>query len=249
MLKVSTSDNVGIGYDVAGLGSRMIAQILDTVIVGVVLLAVSVGLIGSLGAGNPQDATLGILAVAGIDLFVYVGYFTVCEMVSGGRTPGKAAGHLHVLDISGAAATPGQLFIRNVARVIDGFAGAGVVVMFCSAHSRRIGDFLAGTVVVRVRSTASFTTVVAPPPVILRTPDAGPVIDGVGRLGERELAAIRTFLSRPGLAPPLRERLAMDMTTRLLDRMQVPANAPERQWPAELFLERLYLQLRSRALP
>jgi hypothetical protein len=36
------------------------------------------------------------------------------------------------------------------------------------------------------------------------------------------------------------------MSDRLLDRMQVPANAPERQWPAELFLERLYLQLQAR---
>jgi uncharacterized RDD family membrane protein YckC len=248
MLRVSTSDNVGIGYDVAGLGSRMIAQILDTLIVAVVLLAVSVGLIGSLGAGNPQDATLGILAVAGIDLFVYVGYFTVCEMVSGGRTPGKAAGHLQVLDISGAAATPGQLFIRNVARLVDVLLCVGVVVMFCSRHARRVGDFLAGTVVVRVRPTAAFTAVVVAPPAMLRTPDAGPVMDGVDRLGDHELAAIRTFLSRPGLAPPLRARLAGDMTSRLLDRMQVPAGAPERQWPPELFLERLYLQLQGRAV-
>jgi hypothetical protein len=37
------------------------------------------------------------------------------------------------------------------------------------------------------------------------------------------------------------------MSTRLLDRMQVPASAPERQWPPELFLERLYLQLSARA--
>ncbi|MEO8897665.1 MAG: hypothetical protein ABI352_00420, partial [Candidatus Dormibacter sp.] len=92
----------------------------------------------------------------------------------------------------------------------------------------------------------SFAAVVAPPPVMVRTPDAGPPIDGVDRLGDRELAAIRTFLSRPGLAPPLRARLAGDMSNRLLDRMQVPVNAPERQWAAELFLERLYLQLGAR---
>jgi hypothetical protein len=101
-------------------------------------------------------------------------------------------------------------------------------------------------VVVRVRPTQSFDTVVAPPPLLVRTPDAGPVIDGVDRLGDRELAAVHTFLSRPGLAPPLRARLAGDMSARLLDRMQVPASAPERQWPPELFLERLYLQLRAR---
>jgi hypothetical protein len=82
--------------------------------------------------------------------------------------------------------------------------------------------------------------------VLVRTPDAGPTIDGVERLGDRELSAIRTFLTRPGLEQPLRARLALDMTTRLLDRMQLPPAAPERQWPPELFLERLYLQLQAR---
>jgi hypothetical protein len=152
-----------------------------------------------------------------------------------------------VLDISGAAPTRGQLLIRNIARVVD-ILGVGVVVMFCSRHSRRVGDFLAGTVVVRVRPTAAFAAAGPPPPVMLRTPDAGPVIDGVDRLGGRELAAIRTFLSRPGLTPPLRARLAGDMAARLLDRMQMPAGAPERLWPPELFLERLYLQLQGRGL-
>lgn len=243
-LRVSTSDNVGIGYDVAGLGSRMIAQVVDSLVVGVVILALSIGLVGAIGPdASPATA---ILAVAGVDLFVYVGYFTVFEMVSGGRTPGKSAGHLQVLDISGAAATPGQLFVRNVARIVDVLLGVGVVVMFCSPHSRRVGDLLAGTVVVRVRPTVSFSAAVAPPPVLLRTPDAGPVIEGIDRLGNHELAAIRTFLSRPGLTPPLRARLAGDITSRLLERMDMPAAAPERLWPPELFLERLYLQLQGR---
>ncbi len=247
MLRVSTSDNVGIGYDIAGLGSRFIAQILDSVIVGVIAFIVDVGLLAAIHPADAQDSVLATLAVAGVTLFVYVGYFTVCEMSTGGRTPGKSSGNLRVLDISGAAPTAGQLLLRNLARVLDVLAGVGVVVMFWNRQSRRIGDLLAGTVVVRVRPTLSLAAVVAPPPVLLRTPDAGPAIEGVDRLGDRELSAIRTFLTRPGLEPPLRARLALDMTTRLLDRMQVPLAAPERLWPPELFLERLYLQLQARA--
>ena len=246
VLRVSTSDNVGIGYDIAGLGSRFIAQLLDSLIVGIIAF-VAVAAVGSVVNGSdPQNAGLAALAAGGVALFVYVGYFTICEVATGGRTPGKSAGQLRVLDLSGAAPTAGQLLLRNVARVVDVILGAGVVVMFWNSQSRRIGDLLAGTVVVRVRPSVSFASAVAPPPVMLRTPDAGPVIDGVDRLGERELSAIRTFLTRPGLEPPLRARLALDMTTRLLDRMQVPAAAPERQWPPELFLERLYLQLQAR---
>ncbi|HSP65367.1 MAG TPA: RDD family protein [Candidatus Deferrimicrobium sp.] len=247
VLRVSTADNVGIGYDIAGLGSRFIAQLLDSLIVGVIAFIVAVAVVAAIHPADARDSLLTSLAAAGITLFVYVGYFTVCEVSTGGRTPGKSSGHLRVLDISGATPTSGQLLLRNVARILDVLAGVGVVVMFWNRQSRRIGDLLAGTVVVHVRPTMSFAAVVAPPPVLLRTPDAGPAIDGVDRLGDRELSAIRTFLTRPGLEPPLRARLALDMTTRLLDRMQVPAAAPERLWPPELFLERLYLQLQARA--
>ncbi|HEY8755933.1 MAG TPA: RDD family protein [Candidatus Dormibacteraeota bacterium] len=247
VLRVSTSDNVGIGYDIAGLGSRFIAQLLDSLIVGIIAFVAVAAVTSAVGGSDSQNAGLAALAAGGVTLFVYVGYFTVCEVATGGRTPGKSAGQLRVLDLSGAAPTAGQLLLRNVARIVDVLLGVGVLVMFWNSQSRRIGDLLAGTVVVRVRPSVSFAAAVAPPPVLLRTPDAGPVIDGVDRLGDRELSAIRTFLTRPGLEPPLRARLALDMTTRLLDRMQVPASAPERQWPPELFLERLYLQLQGRA--
>ncbi len=247
VLRVSTADNVGIGYDIAGLGSRFIAQLLDSLIVGVIALIVNIAVLGAINPSNAQDSLLAALAVGGITLFVYIGYFTLCEVSTGGRTPGKSAGQLRVLDISGGAPTSGQLLLRDLARIIDVLAGLGVVVMFWNRQSRRIGDLLAGTVVVRIRPTLSLAGMVAPPPVMLRTPDAGPAIDGVDRLGDRELTAIRTFLTRPGLEPPLRARLALDMSTRLLDRMQVPPAAPERHWPPELLLERLYLQLQSRA--
>ena len=246
VLRVSTPDNVGIGYDVAGLGSRFIAQLLDTLIVSVLLLVVSVSVAAALGSSDSQGSVLVALAVGGASLFTYIGYFTLCELTTGGRTPGKSAGRLRVLDLSGAAPTAGQLLLRNIARIVDVLMGVGVVVMFWNGHSRRLGDLLAGTVVVRERSTVTFAAVVVPPPVMLRTPDAGPPIDGVGSLGERELSAIRTFLTRPGLEPPLRARLALDMTTRLLDRMQLPVTAPERTWPPELLLERLYMQLQAR---
>jgi uncharacterized RDD family membrane protein YckC len=249
VLRVSTSHNVGIGYDIAGLGSRIIAQLLDSLIVGVIAFIVAVAVLAAVNPTDTQDSLLAGLAALGIALFVYIGYFTICEVATGGRTPGKSAGQLRVLDISGAAPTAGQLLLRNVARIVDVIFGLGVVVMFWNRQSRRIGDLLAGTVVVRARPSITLAAVVAPPPVLLRTPDAGPVIDGVDRLGDRELTAIRTFLTRPGLEPPLRARLAFDMTSRLLERMQLPASAPERQWPPELFLERLYLQLQSRSTP
>src|SRR5258708_624653 len=91
---------------------------------------------------------------------------------------------------------------------------------------------------------------VAPPqllaPVMVRTPDAGPGIDGLDRLGDHELGVLRAFLSRSGLPIDQRNRLAAQIAAKLIERMELPAEAPERMWPAELFLERLYLQLGQR---
>src|ERR1035437_6557419 len=104
VLRVSTPDNVAIGYDVAGLGSRFIAQLLDTLIVGVLLLVVSVSVAAALGSSDSQGSVLVALAVGGASLFTYIGYFTLCELTTGGRTPGKSAGGRRALDGPAAAA-------------------------------------------------------------------------------------------------------------------------------------------------
>jgi hypothetical protein len=98
--------------------------------------------------------------------------------------------------------------------------------------------------VIRERTSVTQAHVLAP--VLVRTPDAGPGIDGLDRLGQHEYTVIRTFLSRYGLPPEQRTRLAWQIAQKLFDRMELPAAAPERMWPPELFIERLYLQLGQR---
>jgi len=106
VLRVSTSDNVGIGYDIAGLGSRFIAQLLDSLLVGIIALVIDIPVAAAVsGSDTQQTLPLAALAVSGVTLVVYIGYFTICEVSTGGRTPGKSSGRLRVLDISGAAPT------------------------------------------------------------------------------------------------------------------------------------------------
>lgn len=247
-LRVQTADNVSLGYATAGLGSRMAAQLVDNVIaIGLVFLVLIGAAAIASGASTAQGQIWGIGAAAAFGLFVYFGYFLVYEAVSGGRTLGKRALGIRVVRIDGSAPDFTSILVRDVVRVIDlGLFGVGIVVMFFHPLSRRLGDLAGGTVVVRERTTLSLAVAAAPPPLILRTPDPGPPIDGIERLGETEHNALRVFLSRPGLTPPLRAKLARELATRLGERLQLAPTAPERMWPAELFLERLYLQLDAR---
>jgi uncharacterized RDD family membrane protein YckC len=248
-ISVKTSDNVTLGYSVAGLGSRLVAQILDN-LVALPLTLIAILLYGAL-AGVFVTSTQGEgFAGAGAGFFagfVYFGYFFVAEAVTGGKTPGKSAMGLRVIRIDGSAADFGALAVRNVIRIIDvAVLLVGVVVMFFQPQTRRLGDLGAGTIVVRDRAMVTLAAAVAPPPVMLRTPDAGPTIDGLERIGSHERDALRVFLSRAGLTPKLRADLAADIAQRLLDRLQLPPGAPERLWPPELFIERVYLQLDQR---
>lgn len=239
VLEVRTADNVGIGYDVAGLGSRVLAMLVDLLAVSLLIVAVSLLALGILVSDSPGFALLIVLSCG---FLVFIGYFVIAETVSSGRSPGKRALGLRVVRLDGGAPGLGEALIRGVLRIAD--LAAGWMLMFFHPLSRRFGDIAAGTVVVRERRATS--PLGAPIPMLLRTPDAGPGIDGAATLGEGEYAALRAFLSRSGLDGAQRERLAAQMATRLLDRLSLPPSAPERFWPPELFLERLYLQLAAR---
>lgn len=241
VVEIRTADNVGIGYEAAGIGSRLAALIIDGLLIGVLALLGDSIIVGLVGATVSNTAAL-VLASFVTFLVVYA-YFVVAETASSGRTPGKRVVGLRVIRVDGSAPSFTDSLVRNIVRFLD-LLGPGVVTMFFHPQSRRLGDLAAGTLVVRERPAG---TALAPAPaVLLRTPDAGPAIDGLDRVGATEYAAVRAFLTRWGLTPQQRQRLAALLATRLLDRLGLPATAPERQWPAELFLERLYLQLAPR---
>jgi len=170
-ISVKTSDNVTLGYSVAGLGSRLVAQILDNLLaVPLTLVALllygavaSVFVTGSEGAGF-ADAGAGFFAG-----FVYFGYFFVAEAVTGGKTPGKSAMGLRVIRVDGSAADFGALAVRNVIRVVDvGVVLVGIVIMFFQPQTRRLGDLGAGTIVVRDRAVVSLAAASFAPPTRVR---------------------------------------------------------------------------------
>jgi uncharacterized RDD family membrane protein YckC len=243
-LRVTTADNVGIGYRVAGLATRLIAAVIDTAVVLVILLLayLLIVAIATVGGGGPSSTFGALILLGAVEFFILVFYFTIAEAVSGGRTPGKRAMGIRVISIEGGTPNFGECFLRNLAFMVDVPFFIGPVLMFFHPEGRRVGDILAGTVVAGDRPAVSLAEVMAPPPVYLRSPDPGPPLPGVSRLGEREFSAVRTLLSRPGLRPEQRARLAALLAARLYERMEVPPAAPERALPPEALLERIYLQ-------
>ena len=254
---VRTHDNVGIGFVPAGLGSRFAAQLVDTLVFLPIGIAVAFGTYAGLNGFRPGGQGVDAVisdnlvprAVGLAVLFAYMLYFALAEGLSGGRTPGKTAAGIRVVRIDGGAIGISQALLRSISKPLGIDFVVGPVMMFFHPLSRRVGDLLAGTIVVRERNRASNIDAALPPPVFLHSPDPGPPIAGVERLGQRELGALRTFLERPDLHPVQRARVAASLTDTLQQRLVMPADALERREFPEPFLERLYVQLAAVELP
>ena len=149
-LVVATPERVSFDYQVAGLGTRAIAQILDLLILAAILIALIFAAAG-VGATTGNGSVVNLLLVLGSFVVVF-GYFWISEAIWSGQTVGKKAFRLRAVGDRGEPLTFAQAGIRNVVRIIDFLPyayGVGMVVLFVNGKGKRLGDLAAGTIVVK----------------------------------------------------------------------------------------------------
>jgi len=188
-LIISTPERVAFQYEIAGIGSRFLAQIIDSLIITVVLIAITI-LAGALG-GIFNSGELALLVEVILGFILLAGYFLISEAVSNGQTLGKRSARLRVVGDHGEPITLGQATIRNLVRIVDFlpvFYGIGMLTLFINGRGKRLGDFAAGTLVVRDKRRISLYDLASV------TPNATPAPPPV--------ASIWSTPSTPSLAPP-----------------------------------------------
>ena len=160
-LNIETPELVSIEMGIAGIGSRFIAIVIDYLIwaavftVLILLAAIILPALHFLGDLSANWA-VGIFFI--IVFLLQWGYFTLFEALSNGRTPGKRVAKIHVIHRSGRAISFVESLARNLVRFVDylpGFYVAGVVTILLTKQSQRLGDLVAGTLVVRDREIES----------------------------------------------------------------------------------------------
>lgn len=170
---IDTPENVSFGYEVAGIGSRFLSGLIDSVLLALALVFLNIVLAALLEWANADQVAATLIGeetdvtwAAGLILALYTllnfvlvwGYFVLFELTWNGQTPGKRWAKLRVVRVNGNPAGFLDVVIRNLVRMVDflpvGYA-LGLTVMFFNQQSRRLGDFAAGTLVIKERAGLS----------------------------------------------------------------------------------------------
>lgn len=231
-LRVETPEHVALDYELAGLGSRGLAAMADTAI----LIFLSIALVFGFGLLAPGPGWGTDVLVILVFFSLFWGYFTFFEVFRQGQTPGKRWMGIRVVHDTGHPVTFAGSAVRNLLRIADFLPPPyliGGLMVALHPRAKRLGDVVAGTVVVRdqphVEAERGQTRTGE------RSPDPAPESIAPPLLTNDEFALLRSFRERAAdLATPVRHRLAGQVATRLA------AHLPPGEAEADLALETLY---------
>ena len=249
-LVIETPERVELHYVLANIGNRFLAAAIDHLIQGsaIVIVIVIAGAFSDWRLFNSMGVWAAALTVLAI-FTIYWGYFVAFETLWSGQTPGKRIMRLRVVREDGRPVRFFEVFVRNLLRVAIDFQplpsyAIGVVSIIFSARSKRVGDFVAGTVVVKERATEAplLEEIIKVSEIEQHRLDRAapaPFTADTRQLSEQELRAVQTFLKRRfELTEPNRMALAM----RIAQAISVKLGIPIGDMSAESLLEEVERQ-------
>jgi uncharacterized RDD family membrane protein YckC len=195
-IRVHTPQNVTLEYEVGSLGNRIVAAILDNLI-----LFAYMGAVGGLAVwlGGRLTMYSPLLWVAGLLIGIpYVFYNLACEVFLNGQSLGKKAMSLRVMRLDGTAPRLGDYFLRWLLRIVDtslpGIGGlVAIITIAASGKGQRLGDMAAGTTVISLKPRAEALGTLTTP-----LPPEGyqPVFPQAADLSDHDVALLRQLLGR-----------------------------------------------------
>jgi uncharacterized membrane protein SpoIIM required for sporulation/uncharacterized RDD family membrane protein YckC len=211
-LQVETPEHVTLDLEIAGVGSRALAALIDMLVLVGSALGVFIVLTIVAGFGVTVGSIGGALLMLG-GFAVWTGYFILFEGLRQGQTPGKRMVGIRVVSDTGNAVSLSAAAARNLMRIADFLPPpylTGALLVALHPRGKRLGDMVAGTVVARDRPS---TLVVSSRP---RTQPATAPLSLIPELTDAEFRVVAQFESRQAqLTQPARVRLAAAIARRL----------------------------------
>ena len=208
-LIIETPERVPLHFALASIGNRFLACAFDHALqtLFIVALYIIFTLVGNLldfgGLKNAPKWALALLIILGF--IIWSSYFVIFEWLWNGQTPGKRWLKLRVIREDGRPITFWEAAVRNLLRIFDimpfPFYSIGLISVFVSTRDQRVGDLVAGSVVVRERETEAptFSQVFNAPvsdTALRRSFKPMQFTAEINAVTEREIEVVETYLRR-----------------------------------------------------
>jgi uncharacterized RDD family membrane protein YckC len=257
-VQIETPEQLDLGLEVAGLGSRFYAKVVDWVIKFKLMALTGLAFLiftssgGDTGLVPAEPGAVGLLL--GILIFAFfMGYDIFFEIRFNGRTFGKWWAGIRVVRESGAPVDFRSVCIRNLLSLVDALPMLyllGCVIVQLSARSQRLGDMAAGTIVVRERQ------VEAPEKEIIRlgflvSDEFQFTADQLRNCTPNDRHILRSFFRRyQEMNEEARHQLACRLAEQFLEKIPYQPDPPIWPYPrAERFLASIYRDLTAHLPP
>lgn len=257
ILTVETPDHIELQFQLAGIGKRFLAYLIDRLIqFGLILalfIVISLILFATTTVETVGNALHKLQQVLGQWIFAFVilaygitslGYFILFEYMWSGSTPGKRSQNIRVIRKDGTPISFLEAAVRNILRAVDILGGVyplGLIVMFIDSRNRRLGDLVAGTLVIAesVSKLPSAENSAGSPGEIDQQ-----LRSVVNAMTSADYQLVRKFLGRrEGLETEYRKNLAQQIVDRIFDKsIALPTSSTD----LELLLERVEALYRER---
>jgi uncharacterized RDD family membrane protein YckC len=251
---IETPEQIDVSLELAGLGSRFLARLLDWLVKfgSLVLIGIVVAIVlGLLGVAVPSTASFSQIMVmtfwVGLSYLLLVGYDIYFEVRHNGQTPGKKRAGIRVIRESGAPLDFRSSCIRNLLAIADFvplFYLLGAFLVLLMSRHQRLGDMAAGTLVIRERSPEAPGDL-APEILKLASDEFSFTAEQLAPCLTDGRFILRSFFQRyHTMQPQPRAELAFRLAKEFIARTSYQLAEPLRSWrAAEAFLASLYRDL------
>ncbi|MFW6042972.1 MAG: RDD family protein [Marinilabiliaceae bacterium] len=146
-IELNTTQNVSLEFPVASIADRILAYLVDMLVIGTYALAIGLGLLNWLD-----------LPMAGWMLLLFIPvlcYHLIFEMFFNGQSPGKRLLNIKIFKSDGRHLSAGSCFIRWIFRLADITFTSGalaIIMIIVNGKGQRLGDIAAGTTVLKIKN-------------------------------------------------------------------------------------------------
>lgn len=246
-ISFQTPESVELDFTLAGIGNRAYALIIDYIFLGLALIIcillgnyLSFYTLELFSDDIKKNLALWLFAIQLLIIFtLYVGYFVIFETIGQGQTPGKKRAKIRVIRDDGRIISISQATLRALFRPIDDLFFLGAFLIIFSKKEKRIGDIVAGTIVIQEK-TANYKNTLNISNEASSLASLLQIEGDISQLLPEDFAIIREYLET-------REEMLMEAKKEISHRLanqakeiikleKVPENIS-----ANLFLEAIYL--------